>query len=79
VSASPDNTLHFTEVKTRRTRKFGNPENDVSKKKIETCNASKEYQFPIQKWKLIRFNMLAITVLKNKPAEFLFIEEVYLQ
>jgi Holliday junction resolvase-like predicted endonuclease len=49
VSASPDNTLHFTEVKTRRTRKFGNPENDVSKKKIETCNASKEYQFPIQK------------------------------
>lgn len=33
--ASLKNTLHFIEVKTRRTQKFGYPENDVSKKKIK--------------------------------------------
>lgn len=78
VIASLNNTLHFIEVKTRRTQKFGYPEQDVSKKKIENLiNASEEYQFLNPQWKLIQFDMLSITIQKNKPAEYFFIEDVY--
>ena len=79
VIASLENKLHFIEVKTRRTQKFGYPENDVSKKKIENLiNASEEYIFLNPQWKLIQFDVLSITILKNKPVEFFFIEDVYI-
>jgi putative endonuclease len=79
VIASLNNTLHFIEVKTRRTQKFGYPEDDVSKKKIENLiNASEEYQFLNPQWKLIQFDVLSISILKNKPVEYFFIEDVYL-
>jgi len=79
VIASIKNTLHFIEVKTRRTQKFGYPENDVSKKKIENLiNASEEYLFLNPQWKLIQFDVLSITIQKNKPVEFFFIEDVYI-
>ena len=79
VIASLNNTLHFIEVKTRRTQKFGYPEDDVSKKKIENLiNASEEYQFLNPEWKLIQFDVLSISILKNKPVEYFFIEDVYL-
>lgn len=80
VIASLDNTLHFIEVKTRRSQKFGYPENDVSKRKIENLiNASDEYLFLNPQWKLIQFDVLSITMLKNQPVEFFFIEDVYIQ
>ena len=79
VIASLNNTLHFIEVKTRRTQKFGYPEDDVSKKKVENLiNASEEYLFINPQWKLIQFDVLAITILKNKPVEYFFIEDVYI-
>jgi Holliday junction resolvase-like predicted endonuclease len=34
VIASYKNVLHFIEVKTRRNKKFGYPEDDVTKKKL---------------------------------------------
>lgn len=79
VIASLNNVLHFIEVKTRRTQKFGYPEDDVSKKKIQNLiNASEEYLFVNPGWKLIRFDILSITLLKDKPPDFFFIEDVYL-
>ena len=79
VIASLNNTLHFIELKSRRTQKFGYPEDDVSKKKIENLiNASEEYQFLNPQWKLIQFDVLSISILKNKPVEYFFIEDVYL-
>jgi putative endonuclease len=78
--AALNNTLHFIEVKTRRTQKFGYPENDVSKKKIENLiNASEEYLLLNPSWKLIQFDVLSITILKNKPVEYFFIEDVYIR
>jgi len=77
--ASLNNTLHFIEVKTRRTKKFGFPEDDVTKKKMENLiNASEEFLFLYPEWKLMQFDILSITLLKNKPAEFFFIEDVYI-
>lgn len=79
IIASLDNTLHFIEVKTRRTKKFGFPEEDVSKKKlINLINASEEYLFLNPQWKLIQFDILSISLLKNQPSEFFFIEDIYL-
>ena len=79
IIASLKNILHFVEVKTRRTEKFGFPEDDVSEKKLRNLiNASEEYLAFNTQWKLIQFDILSITILKGKPAEFFFIEDVYI-
>ena len=79
IIASFKNILHFIEVKTRRTGKFGFPEDDVSEKKIKNLiNASEEFLLVSPEWKLIQFDVLSITILKGKPVEFFFIEDVYI-
>ncbi len=79
IIASLENTLHFIEIKTRRTQKFGHPEEDVTKKKlINLINASEEYLLLFPEWKRIQFDILSITLLKGKPEEFFFIEDVYI-
>jgi len=79
IIASKENVLHFIEVKTRRTKKFGHPEEAVSKKKIRNLiNASEEYLYQFPQWKRIQFDILSITILKNEPVEYFFIEDVYL-
>jgi putative endonuclease len=79
VIASLGDTLHFIEVKTRRSKKFGFPEDDVTKKKMENLiNASEEYQFLYPEWKKIQFDILSISILKNQSPEFFFIEDVYI-
>lgn len=78
IIAHKNNILHFIEVKTRRTKKFGHPEEAVSKKKIQNLlNAAEEYLYQHPEWKRIQFDVLAITVLKNEPVEYFFIEDVY--
>ena len=79
IIAQKDTTvLHFIEVKTRRTKKFGYPEESVTKKKIQNLiNASEEYLYQFPQWKRIQFDILSITILKNEPAEYFFIEDVY--
>ncbi len=77
IIASLNNTLHFIEIKTRRTRKFGYPEEDVTKKKmINLINASEEFLFLYPAWKIIQFDILSITLEKHKPVEYFFIEDV---
>jgi putative endonuclease len=77
VIASSNNTLHFIEIKTRRTRKFGYPEEDVTKKKlINLINASEEFLYLYPAWKNIQFDILSITLIRDQPEEFFFIEDV---
>jgi len=79
IIAQKDGILHFVEVKTRRTKKFGHPEEAVSKKKIQNLiNASEEYLYRQPQWKRIQFNILAITIIKDEPVEYFLIEDVYL-
>ena len=76
VIASLNETLHFIEVKTRRTKKFGYPEDDVTKKKVTNLiNASEEFLYLYPEWKRIQFDILSINLLRNEPAEFFFIED----
>ena len=79
IIADKDGILHFVEVKTRRTKKFGHPEDNVDKKKIQNLiNAAEEYLYRQPQWKRIQFNILAITILKDEPVEYFLIEDVYL-
>lgn len=79
IIAVKKGVLHFIEVKTRRTKKFGHPEESVSKKKIQNLiGASAEYLYQHPQWQRLQFDVLAITILKNEPAEYFLIEDVYL-
>ena len=77
IIASKQDTLHFIEVKTRRTKNFGLPEEQVSRKKMQNLiNAAEEYLHQHPEWKRIQFDILAISILKNKPIEYFLIEDV---
>ena len=71
--------LHFIEVKTRRSVIFGNPEESVSKKKLEHVMegaAGWLHQWPA--YRRVQYDVLAITMQKNKTPEIVLFEDVYL-
>ena len=74
-----DNVLHFIEIKTRRTKKFGLPEEKVGNKKIQNLiNAAEAYLYKNSQWQRIQFNILSILIMKDQPVEYFLIEDVYL-
>jgi putative endonuclease len=78
IIASKDAVLHFIEVKTRRTKKFGHPEEAVSKKKIRNLmGAAEEFLYRFPQWTRIQFDILSITIIKGEPPEFFLIEDVF--
>lgn len=79
IIACRNNMLHFIEVKTRRSNRFGHPEESVSDKKIENLmEAADEFMHRHPQWKKIQYNVLSITLLTNKEPTFFLIEDVYL-
>ena len=76
--ASRKNVLHFIEVKARRSKKFGYPEEGVGKKKIQNLmNAAEEFLHRFPEWKRIQFDILSILLKKDAP-EYFLIEDVSL-
>jgi putative endonuclease len=79
VIATKNNTLHFIEIKTRRSKKYGMPEEKVGTKKIRyLINAAEQYLFLNPQWKRIQFDILSINLTENETPEYFFIEDVYL-
>lgn len=79
IIATKDKKLHFIEVKTRRTGTFGHPEESVSLKKIRhLMKGAAAYQHQFPGWKRIQLDVLSITLRPGEPAEYFFIEDVYL-
>ncbi len=79
IIAEKNEVLHFMEIKTRRTKKYGQPEEKVGAKKIKNLiNAAEQYLYLHPQWKRIQFDILSITILKGEPAEYFLIEDVYL-
>ena len=71
--------LHFIEVKTRNASRVGFPEDSVTKKKFKNLQrAADQYLFlnPGDPW--IQYNIISITLHRDKEAEFFFIEDVFL-
>lgn len=78
IIAFKKNMLHFFEIKTRTSLVFGNPEESISQKKMNNLkSAAEEYQYLYPEWNYVQFNVLAITMLAGKPADFLLFEDVY--
>ena len=78
IIAEKGDTLHFIEVKTRRSTKFGNPEESINKQKMKNLkDAAEQYQHQNPGWKWIQFDVLAI-LLKPGGIEYWFNQDVYL-
>ncbi len=79
IIAIKNNVLHFVEVKSRSSKKFGLPEEAVNKTKFQRLlNAADEFLFQNRQYKHVQYDVLAISKFKNEPVEFFFIEDVYL-
>jgi putative endonuclease len=78
IIASKDKFLHFIEVKTRHSLRFGRPEESITREKMNNLrNAAEEYQYQHPEWKFIQFDVVAITVVKDEVKEVFMIEDVY--
>ena len=76
--ATKEDTLHFIEVKTRKTNEFGLPENAVDEIKISCLIAAGEeflYQHP--EWRKVQFDVLSSCLLPFDEVEYFLIEDVY--
>lgn len=79
IIALKNNVLHIVEVKARKSTAFDNPEDSVTRKKFKYLQkATDEFLFQNPGYKLIQYNILSITMHKNKEPEFFLIEDVYL-
>ena len=79
IIAVKNNILRFVEVKTRRTLLFGQPEESISKKKFRhLMQGAKAFLYLHPGWKRVQYDVLSVTMLKDKPVEFFLIEDVYL-
>ena len=79
VIAHKGNILHFIEVKTRRSLKFGYPEESVTKKKMESLmNGGEAFLFQNPEWTRIQYDILSVNLRKKQDPEYFFIEDVSL-
>ncbi len=79
IIAVKDNIIHFIEVKTRRSLRFGYPEESVTKKKMESLmNGAEVFLLLYPQWKRIQYDILSVNLRKNKDPEYFFIEDVSL-
>jgi putative endonuclease len=70
--------LHIFEIKSRKYYPGATPEESVSKKKFGFLKkAAEEYLYQNPEYKLVQFNVLAITLLTNNEPEFFLIEDVF--
>jgi putative endonuclease len=78
VIAEKKGTLHFIEVKTLSSNKFGYPEQKVGKKKLQNLiNAAQQFLLQYPQWQRIQFDVLSITLNAADPRYFL-LEDVFL-
>ncbi|MEJ7913140.1 MAG: YraN family protein, partial [Chitinophagaceae bacterium] len=76
--ALKEEKLHFIEVKMRSSKKFGLPEEGVTKQKFERLlKAADEFLFLHPQYKHVQYDVLAISCFKNEPVEFFYIGDVY--
>jgi putative endonuclease len=79
IVALKNKMLHIVEVKARKASPYGYPEDSVTKKKFKNLQrAADEFLFlnPGHKW--IQYDILSITLYKNKEPEYFLIEDVFL-
>jgi len=79
IIAHKKSVLHFIEVKTRRSQRFGLPEESVDIKKLQKLmKAAEQFLFLFPGWKRIQYDILSIFIGSDNRPDFFFIEDVYL-
>ena len=77
--ATKNGMLHFVEVKCRTSNYIGHPEEAVNKKKIRILlRGIEQYLFLHPQYNDFRLNILSITQIPGREAEYFFIEDVTL-
>lgn len=79
IVATKGRFLHFIEVKARQYSPLGHPEDSVTKKKFQhLLKAADEYlnRHPGYKW--VQYDILSITLHKDKDTEYFLLEDVFL-
>lgn len=77
IVATKGRKLHFIEVKTRHYSAAGHPEDSVGKQKFRNLQRAANYYLllnPGHQW--IQFDVLAITLFRNKDPEYFLIEDI---
>src|SRR5687767_13813196 len=78
VVALKEDTLHFIEVKTRKTTEFGLPEEAVDEIKISCLvEAGEEFLYQHPEWRKVQFDVLSICLNPYDEIEYFLIEDVY--
>lgn len=78
IIAAKGKFLHFVEVKTRKSTRYGYPEDSVTKKKFKHLQkAADEYlhRHPGHAW--IQYDILSVILYSNKEPAYFLIEDVY--
>lgn len=79
IIARKNGRLHFVEVKARKFFPGSHPEENVSKKKFMFLkNAAEEYLHLHPGYSRVQFDVLAITLYRNREPEYFLIEDVFL-
>ena len=79
IIAGRTSILHFIEVKTRRSLTFGNPEESVSRKKLDhVMQGSAGWLHLWPAYRRVQYDVLAITLQQNTAPEIVLFEDVYL-
>lgn len=78
IVATRIGVLHFIEVKTRTSRKWGMPEESVDRKKFgKLLEAADAFLFLHQHYKHVQYDVLAISKYPRSEVAYLLIEDVY--
>lgn len=78
IIAFKNKKLHFVEVKTRNSMRYGKPEESITREKMSHLkNAAEEYQYRFPEWKYLQFDVIAITLVNGIAKEIYLIEDVY--
>jgi putative endonuclease len=79
IIALKNNKLHIVEVKSRNASPFGYPEDSVTRKKFKNLQrAADEYLYLNPGYKWIQYDILSITLYRDKEPEYFLLEDVFL-
>jgi putative endonuclease len=78
IIARRGNLLHFIEIKSRRSDRYGHPEESVTPKKIRNMmQAALAWRIQFPGHTRVQYDVLAITARQNAEPEYLLFEDVY--
>ena len=79
IIAVKNEKLHIVEVKARNFSPFGYPEDSVTKRKFKYLQiAVDEFLFRNPGYKWLQYDVLSITLFKDKEPEYFLLEDVFL-